>query len=385
MRILIDTLSVLPGVSGGGETYIQGLVNTLSEVDRESTYLVLVTPVNQHLFVSPAENFCFLAARIDNRSRLIRILYEQLRLPLLARRWKADLVLFPANMISLLLPWFGIPSVVILHDASPFFYGKNFPTYVSTWQVRFLKELAQYAAHHSVAVITISEFSRQEVCAYTGVPAQKVFVVPPGCPRATVRNGDVASLAHGYGVVKPYVLTVGRSNKHKNLDSFVLAFAQAKRRFHFPHDLVIAGTQGSGHRDLLSAIAAASAGEFVHMTGYVEPPDLPLLYQTADLFAMPSLYEGFGFPVLEAMQLGVPTLVSTAASLREVAGEASVYANPCDIDSMAAALGRVLTDANLRRQLAEKGRVQAAKFSWRNTALETLKVCRMAASRRERK
>lgn len=253
------------------------------------------------------------------------------------------------------------------------------PAYMSKWYRTFRIRHAKYAARYSQAVITVSEFSRREVCAYMGVPRTKVFVILSGCPEATLCHGNIGSLLRRYGVVKPYVVTVGRTDKRKYFDSFVLAFVQAKRRFNFPHHLVIAGTHRSGHSDLLSAIRGAAATEFVHLTGYVAPADLPLLYQTADLFAMPSLYERFGFPVLEAMQLGVPTLLAKAGSLPEVGEESSVYVDPRDLDSIATALARLLTDANLREQLSKQGRVQAAKFSWEKTALETLRVYRLVA------
>jgi glycosyltransferase involved in cell wall biosynthesis len=374
VRILIDALSVVPGETGGGETYIQELVNALGEVDHRNNYLVLVSPDSLHLFADLGQNFSFLTVKINNRLRPVRVLYEQLYLPVLARRWGANVIHFPGNIISLTCSLLGIPSVVTIQDASPLFYLSNFPSYVRKLRTRILIFLTRYAAKHSHAVITATKFSQREICTWTNVSAHKVFVVPHGCPHKSDLNVDQASTLRRYGLVQPYVVIVGRANKHKNLDFFVRAFAQAKRTYNFPHQLVIAGPAGSGHIDLLASVAESRAEHFVRLIGYVPANDLPAIYQSSDLFAMPSLYEGFGFPVLEAMQLGVPTLLSSAASLPEVGGDAAVYVDPRDLTSIGTMLGKVLTDDALRRRLGDRGKIQAAKFSWQKTALETIAV-----------
>jgi glycosyltransferase involved in cell wall biosynthesis len=379
VRISIDALSVIPGECGGGETYVQGLVNALGEAGSDHEYLVFVTPESRGLFVTKAKNLRFHIVQFENRTRVTRVLYEQLRLPIVIRNWGADVVHFPGNMISAFLPWMRVPTVVTIHDASPFFYRDALSTYMSKWRRWTMTGFTQYAAHHATAIATDSEFSRGEVCGWTHVRPDKVFVVSPGYERNNLEEavGGELSRLDSY---KPYVLMVGRSNKHKNYDGFVRAFARARREYRLPHHLVIVGAAGSGHSDLLSAIESAEAGQFTHLTGYVPSATLSSLYREAQWFAMPSLYEGFGFPVLEAMQFSVPTILSDAGSLQEVGGEAAVYIDPHDTDSISETLGRALPDMRLRRDLSETGQRQRTRFSWQRTALEMVQVYQRAAN-----
>ncbi len=387
MRILINTLGVLPGENGGVETYLRGLLRALLDADRDNSYLILGTTFNRELWPSGAPNAVLHSARIDNRSRPKRVLYEQLWLPFVARRWRADLVFFPGNMISALLSTAGIPAVVTIHDAAARFYQQHFPAYYPNYgqSIWLMRRLVTFAARRSAVVMTDSQFSRDEVSAFTGVPTSKIVVVQPGCPAMTPVAQEPAVVLQKYGVSAPYILTVGRSMKHKNFDSLVCAYAQARRAFRFPHHLVIAGPPGLAQQDVVSAIQQHGAEELVHLTGYLPPGELPVFYQNAALFVMPSLYEGFGFPVLEAMQVGVPTLLSDAASLPEVGGQAAEYFNPLSVSGMAEALGRVLGDQNLQRRLAADGRLQAARFSWRKSAAETLQAWRLAVSSGDRR
>jgi glycosyltransferase involved in cell wall biosynthesis len=376
MRILIDALSIVPGETGGIETYIKELVRAFAQVDGKNSYLVLGTRVGRELISGAAGNFQYHCAPIDSRSRRKRVLYEQVCLPLVARNWQADVVLFPGSISSLTLGLLGIPSVVTIHDAGPMFYEKHFPEYFkrSGRSIRTMRFLVKASALRSAAILTVSNFSRQQVSCFTGVPEEKIFVVAPGCPPMSVPSGNPAAVLAKYGVAKPYIFSVGRSDKHKNLDTFVCAFARAKRDFGLLHHFVIAGPPGWGHNDLMKAIVENGVSDFVHVIGYVAAQDLPILYNEAELFVMPSLYEGFGFPVVEAMQLGVPTLISTAGALPEVAGDAAIYADPKDVDAMSQCLARVLTDERLRDSIVTKGKARAAEFSWHVTAAETLKV-----------
>jgi len=339
----------------------------------------VVTAENSELFALRPPRARPYVAQIKNARRLTRLLYEQLWLPVIARSLRTDVVHFPCNLIPLLSGLSGIASVVTVHDLSPLFYQRHFPGHAGRMETVMKEQLYKYALRHSDIVITISEFSRGEILSHFDVDPAKVFVIYPGCPSFGPAERGTEAILRRYGIIRPYVLTLGRTNKHKNLDLFTRGFSEAKKKFGLPHHLVIAGPPGSGHEDLLAAIREAGASGFTRLIGYVNPQDLPGLYQAADLMAMPSRYEGFGFPVLEAMQLGVPTLVSRAASLPEVAGDATVYVDPGNVESMGDTLGHALTDGALLLKLGEKGKIQAAKFSWQNAAVQTMQIWRRAA------
>ena len=380
MRVVIDALSVIASEVGGGETYIAGLVDHLGKVDPRHQYTVLTTRLGRHSFSTTAENVHFKIMSLDNRSRFRRVVYEQTRLPDEIRQCGgADVVHFPGNMVSGKVAA-RFPTVVTIHDVSPNFYLRSFPAHTSRLRAFVLLRFLDYAARRSTVVVTDSQFSRREICEYSGIAETRVHVIPLGlAPMVAVEN-DTISVLRRYGIAPPYVLSIGTTNKHKNLDALVRAFANARRSSGFRHHLVIGGREGSGHTDLQHAVSTTQASEFVHLIGYVDSAHLPTLYQAADAFAMPSLYEGFGFPALEAMHLGVPVILSVGTSLTEVGGDACVYVNPRSEQSITEALVKILTDSALREQLSERGKKQAGRFSWKQTAQEMVRVYELAAS-----
>lgn len=380
MRILIDALAVLPGVNGGAATYVSGLVDALSEFGAEHEFLVLGTTANRHLFPRDRKNLSFRPVRVSG-SRALRLAYEQCMVPLVAREWRASAGIFPGNMSPLALRWMRIPSLVTIHDAAPAFYQRRFPGYFPEWKRVMQRFLARHAAHDASFVFTNSEFGRHEVGSYTGASSERILAVTPGCPRAQSRAVAPAALARHYGFEAPYVFMLGGSSKHKNYDSAARAFAGMKRQTGLPHHLVLAGPRGNGLKDILRAVRDTGAEHYVHLLGYVPSAHLLGLYQGAELFFMPSLYEGFGFPVLEAMDSGVPVLAARSGSLPEVGGDAVLYCDGNSVDAMADAIGSVLSDAALRAELASRGRLRARRFTWESTARQVLECCALACAR----
>ena len=173
------------------------------------------------------------------------------------------------------------------------------------------------------------------------------------------------------GVRFPYVLGVGNLQPRKNLLRLVEAFSRLKRNTGLPHQLVLVGRAKWKESDLFDAIRKAGVESHVLFPGYLPDEDLVTLYAHADMFVYPSLYEGFGLPVLEAMACGVPVVTSNVTSIPEVAGDAAVLVDPLDVAALTGAIGRVLSDEALRRALREKGPRRAAHFSWKQTALQT--------------
>ena len=376
MRILIDALAVMPGINGGAATYISGVANALAETAPKDCFLVVGIEENRSLF-REYENLTFRAVRIPH-SRIVRLLYEQFALPLVALRWGADVVLFPGNLNSFFLDEVAIPSVVTIHDASPDYYARHLPRYFPRWKGILQKLLARHAARNSEYVLTNSNFARCEIVSYTGVPASKIRAHAPGCPEIQPADTDIAELQRIYGFQRPYIFMLGGSNKHKNYDRAIRAFAKVKRSLNLPHHLLLAGTRGNGYDDILSARRECDLEDCVHLLGYVPSGHLSALYRGAELFVMPSRYEGFGFPVLEAMELGVPVLASNAGSLPEVAGDAALYFDPSNVDSIAEAMGRALSDSELRLGLCDRGRQRTYQFSWHAAAAEILDCLRLA-------
>ena len=175
---------------------------------------------------------------------------------------------------------------------------------------------------------------------------------------------------------RPYFLAVGNLQPRKNLLRAIEAYALARDQGALEQQLVIVGKEQWKHEALRSLVEQYQLQDHVRFTGYVEDEDLPLLYRSADVFMYPSLYEGFGLPVLEAMACGTAVICSDRASLPEVAGDAGRYIDPEDVQSMSSAMMELGCDANLRQSLSLKGIEQAARFSWKETARQTLDVYR---------
>jgi glycosyltransferase involved in cell wall biosynthesis len=273
--------------------------------------------------------------------------WEQLVLPASARR--AELLLSPANLAPLAHP----RNAVVIHDVAPFhdpsWYGRAY----RAWHRAVLPRIARRAR----LVIAPSDYVRAELADLFGLPDERIRTVAPGVDSRFAVPGDPAPLLRRLGLERPYVLAVGTEGPRKNL---ALLDAIAADLGANGLDLVVAGSS----RGYIPAAGAASARRL----GYVDDADLPKLYAGAAAFAMPSLYEGFGLPCVEAMAAGTPVVAAGSAALPEACGGAALLASPHDPDAFAAAL--LDAAGRERERLVAAGRERAARLSWQRTAEE---------------
>lgn len=296
-----------------------------------------------------------------------RILWEQLALPGLLRRAGVDLLHSPVNVAPLAA---GVPSVLTIHDLSFLRYPRTF----SAAQRRYQAALTGLSARRARLVLTDSEHTRRDVMALWRVAPGRVRTVYPGVTEVFRPQpaGRVAAFRARQGLPARYFLHVGTLQPRKNLERLIDAFALFKRRSGLPHALVLVGGKGWLYEGLLARARGADVEGSVHIGGYAAAADLPLWYAAAEALVFPSLYEGFGFPLVEAMACGTPVLSSTASCLPEVAGEAGLLFDPFDRAAMAAAMGQVAGDADLREELRRHGLARAARFTWAATARAVL-------------
>lgn len=239
----------------------------------------------------------------------------------------------------------------------------------------------QRFAREADAVLVCSEATRRDVVELLGVPEDNVAVAYGAVdddfapvPRATAAQ----ALAERYGLDTPFLLFVSTIEPRKNVLGLLRAFARVAKEF--PHPLVLVGGTGWNSEGVDALIAELGLEQRVRRMGYLpDRKDLPLFYSAADAFVFPSFYEGFGLPVLEAMTCGCPVITSELTSLPEVAGDAALYADPHDPESIAAAIRTVLNDEARRATLAAQGRIQAGRFSWESCARVTLDAYRRLA------
>jgi glycosyltransferase involved in cell wall biosynthesis len=258
--------------------------------------------------------------------------------------------------------------VVTIHDLAFQRFPELFPR---DWRWLYRAGL-RAAVKRADAILVPSQSTANDLMAARSVPASRVHVTPLA-PSLVATSQDPAGTLARLGVAQPYVLSVGTLEPRKNLVRLLRAYRQVAPEV--PHTLVLAGTPGWRIEELEAELARPGPGTIVR-TGSVSGEDLDVLYRGADVFAYPSLHEGFGLPVLEAMARGVPTLASNVSSLPQVAGDAALLVDPTDVSEIAEGLARLLTDPALADDLRQRGLQRAATFTWAATARATLGVYR---------
>jgi len=324
---------------------------------------------------SPADTALFTGWRrawVSTDRPPLRIAWEHAALPLAARRDRLDLFHGTMNVLPRFLP---CPSVVTIHDLA----FLRWPQQVPARRYRYLSTAVRAASKRAAHIITVSEATKADAVELLGIDPGRITVAHLGVDSRfhPPSEEDLLLFMTDQATDAPYILAVGNLEPRKNLPGLLRAFAQLAPDV--PHKLVLVGAEAWLTGEIHATLDRLRLGGRVRMTGFVSDDDLPLWYGAADLFVFPSLYEGFGLPVVEAMACGVPVVTSNVSSLPEVAGDAAVLVDPRDVDAIADGLCRVLTDADLSRRLRQSGRERAARFTWEETAARTVAVYREVA------
>lgn len=305
-----------------------------------------------------------------------RRLWTHLGLGPAVRREPPDVLFVPAHVI----PWPGtgrVPSVVTVHDLGYLHFPDKHPIF--EWL--YLNWSTRHSANVAQRVIAVSKATAHDLITLNGVPPAKIRVVYSGIDETLKPVKDpqvIEALRRRLKIPGPYILHVGSIQPRKNLTRLVEAFAQIQDCLE-GLCLVLAGRQGWGYPKLLRRIHQLGLTERVILPGYIPDEDIATLYSGAQVYAFPSLYEGFGFPVLEAMACGTPVVCANSSSLPELAGDAALTVAPTDTEGLAFALRRLLTDENLRRVLIGRGLEWAGQFTWHSSTQATLRVLLEAA------
>jgi glycosyltransferase involved in cell wall biosynthesis len=366
MKIGINLLYLLPGMVGGTETYAAGLLQGLAQVDQQDEFVVFVNIESATWPIPEEPNFTRVVCPVRATSRSRRYLFEQCWLPRLLVKYKIDVV-HSLGYVGPLISYCS--SVVTIHDL-------NYITLKHTMLAKrrvVLKFFSMQAARRADHVITISNFSKEKITRAIKLNPDKITVIHHG----SIKNGNTnlsenwEKLSRRYGTKEPYVVAFGGGFLHKNIPRLIQAFALLKDEF--PHSLVLIGRIPS-NVDLSVEPIEKWAKSRIITTGYVPADHILPFLSHADLFVLPSLYEGFGLPVLEAQQAGVAVACSTAGSLPEVGGQGALYFEPTSVGNIAQTIRNCLADAELSSQLILKGQENLNRFSWDKTARETLSV-----------
>jgi glycosyltransferase involved in cell wall biosynthesis len=340
--------------------YLCNLINHLAEVDTRNEYRILMLQeALDHLEELP-QNFTL---QFVTCMRPMRLLWEHSVLQERLCAEKFDL-LHSAHDVAPRLK--RMKSVVTFHDMSFF----RFPAAHTLAKRLYVRLFIPPSLKHADHVIAVSEHSRRDILSCFGLDPQRVSTIHHGLPEAFTRSAsdtEIRRTARRYGIHGPYILFVGLLEPRKNVARLMEAFDLVAEDH--PHiQLVLAGAPGWEFEELLRVKERQRAANRILFTGFVPDDELPALFQGANLFAYPSLYEGFGFPVLEAMARGVPVVTSNVSSLPEIAGDSALLVNPRNVRDIGNAMARILSHDELRRTLVQKGIRRAEEFSWTRSA-----------------
>jgi glycosyltransferase involved in cell wall biosynthesis len=375
VRIGLDVSSVAGQRTGGGR-YAYQLARGLAAVDRKNRYLLYPT---FYYLVHPEHRLAPLP-----EARNMRTALRWLPPELVTYLWRVDR---PDAFKERLLG--GVDLVHSTTYCAPLFRSRRKRLVVTIYDLTFVThpeyhlpanvahclEGTRLAIERADMLIAISESVRRDLIERMHAPAERIVVTPLAADPRLARVTDPTVLDRArrrYRLPERFVLFLGAMEPRKNLLRLIEAWAALKPAVRRETALVVAGAQGWLNDSVRARVETLELADRVHLAGYVEDEDLAALYSLATVFAYPSLWEGFGLPVLEAMACGTPVLTSDISSLPEVAGAAAVLVPPTDVEAIADGLLRLLEDAALRADLTERGRRQAGSFSWERCARETL-------------
>lgn len=324
----------------------------------------------------PPDDLFKQAAHIERRVIRAPRLWTHIGLRGELRRDPPDAVFIPAHVV----PWRPpVPAVVTVHDLGYLYFPEAHPLRDRL----YLDWSTRHSARAAAGIVTDSQSTRRDLIERYRIPPGKVSVAYPGINPLLkpIREPTALAAVRGhYGLPERYILHVGTLQPRKNLSRLVEAYARLRAQLPDPPALVLAGGKGWLYDDLFWQVERLGLTGHVLFPGHV-PPDhtLAAMYSAALVYAFPSLFEGFGFPVVEAMRCETPVVCSNTSSLPELAGDAALTVPPTDVEALANALLRVLTDEHLRRGMVERGRAQAARFTWEACAEAVWAVLERAA------
>jgi len=419
MRIGIDCRTILNperGEQAGVGYYTYYLVKNLLALDKKNYYVLFFDDRYKNFGEFEGERVTIKTFPFYQYKKYLPVTYSQMLIAAFLKREKLDLLHSPANIIPL---FYGRPAVVTIHDLAIYKYPEFFPKKFLSRQAFATKVLVPNTVKKAKKIIAVSKNTKKDIIELFSVPEEKIEVVYEGIVGESHRsNFSLEDIKNRFGILGRYLLFVGTVEPRKNIISLVRAFRDLMLSYDSPVkdlQLIIAGAKGWNNEAIFKAISDANASivgqanrrsgrerrsgldrrsdevkkkegerrsgaerrasEPIRYLGYISHEEKQTLIGNAVAFIFPSLYEGFGLPILEAMSLGTPVITSNLSSLPEITGrQAAVLVDPNKQSEITEAISQILTDEGLRESLKIKGRERAGDFSWENCARETLNI-----------
>jgi glycosyltransferase involved in cell wall biosynthesis len=365
LRIVMDVRHVRDFGIG---TYIHGLLHALAGIDQSNEYQLVSLPQDERVFSELPANFKVIPYR-----RTDSYLVDHLTFPLFLRAMAPDVVHIPLNQVPLFMME---PYVVTIHDMASLLFETR-----SGMRMAARRLVLRRGLMRARRIMAVSEATRRDVRDALGIPEDRIRLVynAPNPAFFLPAQADRASILERYQIDYPFLLYAGNIRPQKNIPRLVEAFAVARERLsrhpvYRDLHLIIIGDEISRYPSVRRAVMQTRVEKAVRFLGFVPFDALRIFFESAALFVFPSLYEGFGLPPLEAMATGTPVVASNVSSLPEVIGDAALLVNPENVFDIARAIQEALLDEDLRADLIDKGKKQAARYSWERTARDVLEV-----------
>ncbi|ATD55959.1 glycosyltransferase family 4 protein [Clostridium chauvoei] len=366
MKISIDARGINMYKGTGIGTYTENVVTELLNIDKDNDYTLFWTGEDYNNYKNNNSKIVF-SSRKHGR------FYENFYFPNYIKDNEIDLHHIPQNGIGL-TDDYKTNCVVTIHDLIPYLMPE---TVGKGYLERFLRDMPKII-NQTKGIITVSEYSKRDILRFfNGFPEDKIFVTPLAA-NSSFKPLDKQYcknyVKENFKINNPYILYIGGFSTRKNVRELILAFNNIKKDLKIPHTLLLGGAVKDEGQKLVKLVKDLNIEDSVAFTGFIDSNVLPILYNGAEVFAYPSLYEGFGLPPLEAMSCQTAVITSNLTSIPEVTGDTASLINPFDKDELAKSLIDILNNDDLKNSLALKGYKRSLQFSWRHTANNTLKA-----------
>ena len=370
MRIGIDA-TALPAQPVGAGIYIIHLIKALLSLDSDFEWVVFVHEERRAL-LGIEEGKVVRVVSVPDQRPAERLLWEQLAFPRLVQALGVDLL----HSLHYTRPWrLGCKSVVTFHDMTFFLFPQ-----LHTHAKRVFFPLAiRTSARLADALVAVSENTRKDSIRLLDIPPGKIFTTPLGVSEDFHQIQDRELLERArrkFNLPEKFILYLGVVEPRKNLPFLLRCYASAIEQG-LAHRLVIVGRLGWMYEDVFEQVESLELQENVHFAGFIPRQDLPMVYNLADLFVYPSVYEGFGLPVLEAMACGTPVITSNVSAMPEIVGEAGILLPPNDEAAFTQTIMNLLDGTSKRVELSKRGIQRSAQYTWKRTATDTLEVYKL--------
>jgi glycosyltransferase involved in cell wall biosynthesis len=348
-------------------TYVRNLIRSLAAIDTENRYILLAKPGDREGLLDLPPNF-----QLAMEKSPVYSVRELFSLSWQIYRRKLDLY----HSTHYVLPaWVNSKVVVTIHDIIHLLYPEFLP---SNFAFLYAQRMIRRSLTRGDRIISVSQNTRNDLMQHFDVDGGKIQVLHNGVEdsfRKRLSSDELQRWLRDLGIAQPYLLFVGNPAKpHKNLDTLVQAYARARRMAQFDAPLLCVGSREGSEFKIRQRAEYLGIGDKVRLLGHVAPEALPAVYQGATLFLYPTLYEGFGLPVIEAMASGVAVITSNTSALKEIAEGYALLVDPLDLDGMAKAIAHLMGNPERRAAFAERGLRRAEDFRWDETARKTLDI-----------